>query len=260
MLGQVRQAWEVARDESACGPVLGGAFRHALQVGKRARTETTISRGTTSLSYAAVELADRTCWAGWTVSRPSFSALGEVGAVTARAFADVPGGLPVLVANRTRARAEQRGRSGRRAGGAVGTNWPPPWPSADVVACCTAGRSGGGLPEQPGPERGGHPGPGRPLLLVDLAVPRDIDPAVADAARRHPPRTWTTSALSWPARLGERRAEVPAVERIVAEELDRYNASLAARAVAPLVTRLHDRAEEVRRGRSCPPGKPAAAN
>ena len=57
MLGQVRQAWEVARDEGSCGPALSGAFRHALQVGKRARSETDISRGTTSLSYAAVEMA-----------------------------------------------------------------------------------------------------------------------------------------------------------------------------------------------------------
>ena len=57
VLGQVRHAWEIAREEGACGPVLSGAFRHALQVGKRARAETTISRGTTSLSYAAVEMA-----------------------------------------------------------------------------------------------------------------------------------------------------------------------------------------------------------
>ena len=60
VLGQVRQAWEMARNEGACGPVLSAAFRHALQVGKRARAETSISRGTTSLSYAAVELAAST--------------------------------------------------------------------------------------------------------------------------------------------------------------------------------------------------------
>ncbi|MDP8993013.1 MAG: glutamyl-tRNA reductase, partial [Actinomycetota bacterium] len=57
VLGQVRAAWEKAAAEGAAGPVLGSLFRHALEVGKRARSETGIGRGTTSISHAAVDMA-----------------------------------------------------------------------------------------------------------------------------------------------------------------------------------------------------------
>ena len=137
VLGQVRQAWEVARKEEVCGPALSGAFRHALQVGKRARAETTIARGTTSLSYAAVELAT-SVFGGLEGKQALVIGVGEIGESTARAFADEPGAPPVLVANRTNARATQLAES---LGGQVA-----PWAGlgaalakADVVACCTAG-------------------------------------------------------------------------------------------------------------------------
>ncbi|MGH9103603.1 MAG: glutamyl-tRNA reductase, partial [Acidimicrobiales bacterium] len=57
VLAQVRGAWEGARTEGVAGPLLSGLFRHAIEVGKRARTETGIARGTTSLSTAAVAMA-----------------------------------------------------------------------------------------------------------------------------------------------------------------------------------------------------------
>lgn len=57
ILGQVRRAWESAGDEQATGPILNLLFRHALETGKRARTETDIARGTASVSHAAVEMA-----------------------------------------------------------------------------------------------------------------------------------------------------------------------------------------------------------
>jgi glutamyl-tRNA reductase len=87
--------------------------------------------------------------------------------------------------------------------------------------------------------------PGRPVLLVDLAVPRDIDPDVANIPGVTLLNMDDISAFVT-SRVDGRRAEVPAVERIVAEEVERYETSLAARAVAPLVSALHDRAEEIR--------------
>ncbi len=57
VVGQVRRAFERAQEEGACGPLLSALFRHALQTGKRVRTETGISKGTTSFSYAAVAVA-----------------------------------------------------------------------------------------------------------------------------------------------------------------------------------------------------------
>ena len=83
------------------------------------------------------------------------------------------------------------------------------------------------------------------MLLVDLAVPRDIDPGVANIPGVTLLNMDDISAFV-ASKVDGRRAEVPAVERIIAEELDRYNTALAARAVAPLVSTVYDRAEEIR--------------
>jgi glutamyl-tRNA reductase len=242
VLGQVRQAWEAARHEGACGPALGAAFRHALQAGKRARTETGISRGTTSLAHAAVELAAHTL-GGLEGKEALVVGVGDVGETAARAFSDVVGTGQLVVANRTRARAEQiAGLVGARV--AAWEDLGPAVAAADVVACCTAGEGtllGTGDVEEALAAR-----PGRPMLLIDLAVPRNIDPGVA----RAPGATLLNMddiGSFVAARVSERRIEVPAVERIVADEVERYSASIAARSVASLVSSARDRAERVRR-------------
>jgi glutamyl-tRNA reductase len=242
VLGQVRQAWEVARKEETCGPVLGAAFRHAVQVGKRARAETTIARGTTSLSYAAVELAT-SIFGGLEGKQALVIGLGEVGESTARAFADQPAAPPVLVANRTKLKAKQLAES---LGGQV-ASWAGlggALAKADVVACCTAGE--GTLLSASFVRDVMVSRPHRAMVLVDLAVPRHIDPAVASLPGVTLLNIDDLSAFI-SSRLDERRAEVPAVERIVVDEFERYSTSLAARGVAPLVSSLHDRAEEIRR-------------
>jgi glutamyl-tRNA reductase len=240
VLGQVRVAADIARREGTSGPLLGAAFRHAIQVGKRARTETAISRGTTSLSHAAVALAAQRL-GGLEGKQALVLGVGEVGEVAARAFSEVAGMRPLVVANRTRTRAE-------RLAAAVGSRslaWdevPRALAEADVVACCTAAESAvvgvGYLARAMAQRRG------RPILLVDLAVPRNVDPAVVGLDGVTLLDMDDISAFVAD-QFGERRAEVPAVERIVTEEIDRYNSSLAARSVAPLVSALHDRAEEV---------------
>jgi glutamyl-tRNA reductase len=242
VLGQVRHAWEVARKEGACGPVLSGAFRHAVQVGKRARAETTIARGTTSLSYAAVEMA-ASILGGLDGKQALVIGLGEVGQSTARAFAGAPGARPVLVANRTKSRANQLAGS---LGGRV-ASWADLGPAlvqADVVACCTSGEDTlvtSALVREALASR-----PDRPMLLVDLAVPRQVEPAVATLAGATVLNMDHLSKFI-SSRLDERRAEVPVVEQIVVDEVERYGTSMAARSVAPLVSSLHDRAEEIRR-------------
>lgn len=241
VLGQVRNAWEVARMETACGPVLGGAFRHAVQVGKRARSDTTISRGTTSLSYAAAEMA-ASALGSLDGKQALVVGLGEVGASTARAFADAPGARPVLLANRSEEKADELAPP--LAGRVVAwADLGAALAEADVVACCTAGE--GTLVTPALVHEALASRPGRPLLLIDLAVPRRIDPEVGgiDGAVL---LNMDDVGRFISSRMDERRAEVPAVERIIAEEVERYTTSLAARSVAPLVSGLHDRAEAVR--------------
>jgi len=241
VLGQVRQAWEAARRERTCGPVLGAAFRQAVRVGKRARAETAISRGTTSLSYAAVQMAAEAL-GGLEGKQALVLGAGEVGEPTARAFAGVEGAKPLLIANRTTSRAEQ-------AASLLGGR-PVAWEDlatalgeADVVACCISGETrhlSTAAVEQALARR-----PARPMLLIDLAVPRQIDAEVA----RLPGATLLNMddiGNFVAAKAGDRWTEVPAVERIVADEVDRYSTSSAARSVAPLVSTLRDRAERVR--------------
>jgi len=242
VLGQVRRAFDVARREGSAGPLLGVAFRHALRVGKRARTETTISRGTTSLSYAAVDLAEQAI-DGLEGKQPLVVGLGEVGEAAARAFSEADGARPVMLANRARSKAD---RLASPLGGSV-VPWeilPLALAQADVVVSCmgtrraviTAELLAGAMRQRPK----------RRLLVIDLAVPRSVDVTVRDVSGVQLLDMDDLKAFV-AARVGERWAEVPAVERIVADELDRYGSFQAARSVAPLVSRMHDRAEEFRR-------------
>src|SRR4051794_3699577 len=175
ILGQVRDAWERARAEGAAGSRLSQLFRHSLEVGKRARSETAIARGITSLSQAAVAMAgDRLgALAGRSVV---VLGAGEMGAglVDEVAEASVSGAC-VTVANRTRPRAE---RLAERAGGRAVTldELPAALAAADLLLTSTGSTSV--VLTAPDVERALAARPDRPLLIVDLGMPRDVDPAV----------------------------------------------------------------------------------
>ncbi len=241
VLGQVRRAFETARREGSAGPLLGVAFRHALRVGKRARTETTISRGTTSLSYAAVDLAKQAL-GGLEGKQPLVLGLGDIGEAAARAFTEAEGARPVLLVNRTRSKADRLASS---LGGTV-VAWdalPLALAQTDVVVSCASLRNTLLTAEMLAAAASQRPE--RRLLVVDLAVPRSVEVAVSDVAGVELFDMDDLKAFV-AARVGERWAEVPAVERIVADELGRYGNFQAARSVAPLVSRMRDRAEGFR--------------
>ena len=138
VVGQVRRAFERAQEEGTCGPVLSALFRHALQTGKRVRTETEISKGTTSFAYAAVTVARGEDQAGLRGARVVVVGAGAMGLGVCRALADsAPAEAPqrVVVVNRSEARAaragaRRRGRTLPHAGGATRArrraNWPTP--------------------------------------------------------------------------------------------------------------------------------------
>ncbi len=242
ILGQVRNAWELARVEGAAGSRLSGLFRHALEVGKRARTETAIARGITSLSQAAVAMAAARLSA---LAERNVVVLGagEMGAglVDEVADADVPG-CQVTVANRTWARAQQLAeRAGGRAVALEGL--PAALADADLLLTSTGSTrvvlNAEDLATALATRRG------RPLLIVDLGMPRDVDPAVADLPG--------VSLLGLAdverfvaASLADRRKEVAPVRAIVAEEVERWVETTTARQATPTVTALHQRAEEFR--------------
>jgi glutamyl-tRNA reductase len=239
ILGQVGDSWDAARAHHTAGPVLSALFRHALEVGKRVRSETAIARGTTSLSQAAVAVA--TAKLG-TLSGKTTLVLGagEMGESMAQGGALDAGSL--LVVNRTWSRATQlAARCGGRA-----IEWsalPSALVQADVLLASTG--SPDVLLVASDVESVLDQRQGRPLLIVDIAVPRDVDPAVGSlpGVTLLDMDDLTASAA---VALAGRRQEVPGAQAIVAEELERYLDVAAQRQVAPLVAALYERGEAIR--------------
>ena len=109
VVGQVRRAFERAQEEGTCGPVLSALFRHALQTGKRVRTETAISKGTTSFAYAAVTVARGLDGSDLRGARVVVVGAGAMGLGVSRALSDIPAAdapSAVVVVNRSPSRAE----------------------------------------------------------------------------------------------------------------------------------------------------------
>jgi len=240
ILGQVRAAWERAGEEGTTGPVLNLLFRHALETGKRARTDTDIARGTASVSHAAVDMAAERLGdlAGKRVLVMGAGEMAE-GMSTALQRAGV---TDVFVANRTwrkaRALADRIGGQAVRLGDLplalleidlllTSTGATVPVVEHDDFAPVMAERNG------------------RELLIVDIAVPRDVDPTVRELSGVtlldiNDLRTFAQAGIE------RRSAELAAVEAIVEEEIDRFRTAASARSAAPVVGALHRWADDVR--------------
>jgi glutamyl-tRNA reductase len=241
ILGQVRSAWELAQDEGGAKATLNLLFRHAIETGKRARTETSIGRGTASVSHAAVEMAsDRL---GSLVGRRVLVVgAGKMGEGIASALVHA-GVRDLVVANRTTERADQIAQ--RIGGGVVPfADLPAALADADVLLTCTG--AGVTVIDQDLVKRARH-GSESPLLIVDVAVPRDVAPEVTALANvtllnLDDIRDWAGRALML------RAEEARRVDEIVSEEVERFGVEATARQAAPLVAQLRERAETIRRG------------
>jgi glutamyl-tRNA reductase len=214
ILGQVRRAHASASVAAATGPTLERLVVQALRAGRRVRAETGVSAGATSLTSTVAVLARGLV--GDTAGRRGL-VLGDTR--TARVTADrlLRGGWSVT--------ASPAARGLERA-----------LPAFDVVVACSGGRIAVGSDMLRTATRGRI---GTPMLVVDLSVPRDVDPAarslpgvllydvdeVAVAAQRE---------------LAARRSQVPAAEAIVEEELRRFEAWRATRALAPVIQALRE--------------------
>jgi glutamyl-tRNA reductase len=241
ILGQVRDAWQQARAERAAGPVLGALFRHAVEVGKRARSDTAIGRGTTSVSQAAVAMATERL-GSLEGRRLLVLGAGDMGEGMAVALAGSKGVAEVLVANRTWSRAVALAA---RVGGRAVQLGGLPESLADVDVLLTSTGASSVLLEAGdlAPVMAGRPG--RPLLIVDVAVPRDVDSAVGDLPGvtlldMDDLRVFAGQGLEG------RRREIARVEEIVDDEVERFVATATARELAPLIVALRERAESLR--------------
>ncbi|MGI9645167.1 MAG: glutamyl-tRNA reductase [Ilumatobacteraceae bacterium] len=241
ILGQVRSAWEVAQGEGAARSTLNLLARSAIQAGKRARTETAIGRGTASVSHAAVEMLGDVVGdlAGRRVLVVGAGAMGD-GVAVALGKAGL---AEVVVTNRSGARAESLAARV----GATSVDFeqlPAALADADVVIAGT----GAGTPVLTTEivERAvGSRGADRPLHIVDIAVPRDVEPAVGDldgvtVLDLDDLRDWADRGLA------TRAGEAERVREIVREEVDNFVVESTARQAAPLVASIRASAEEIR--------------
>ncbi len=240
ILGQVRSAFDAALHEQSAGPHLSSLFRHALEAGKRVRTETGISRGTASVSHAAVELAaDRL--GSLTGRSVLVLGAGEIGVsmATSLQFAGVG---EVFVANRTRQKAASLAH---RIGATEVALHDLPGTLEYVDVLLTATSSDAHVLGREDLEAVMAARQGRPLLVVDTGLPRDVDPAAGSVAGvtlldLDAIRAFVETGLEG------RRREIDHVREIVTEEVDRYRAGAAARLVAPVLVSMREHFETVR--------------
>ena len=237
--GQVKRAYELALVEGATGAILNRLFRGALAAGKRVRGETRIGEGGISVPSAAVQLATRTL-GDLNGRHVLLIGAGETAELTARALT-ARGVETVFVANRRYDRAI--GLAERFGGSAVRLeDLPAQLEIADIVVSST--NSPHHLVEREELELVAAARDYRPLLLIDLAVPRDIDPScreVTGVVVRDVDDVQTIADRNATGREVESRG----AEVIVAAELARFERWLGSLEVLPTVASLRVRADEI---------------
>jgi glutamyl-tRNA reductase len=238
ILGQVRTAFE----GGSPGPLLDRLFSHALHVGKKVRTDTAIAESPGTTSSAAAALAAQV-FGDLDGSRIVIVGAGKIGTLAARRLLK-RGAQLTFVANRTSARgeqlAEQLGGTPiplERIGEALGT--------ADILVSST---SAPGVVLRRDDVAAALPGrKGRPLLLIDLAVPRDLDPAINELADCYLYDIDDLEAVVQETLAG-REEEFAKAEAIAVSEGERFSDWLATRDVVPAIRSVRERAEAIRRG------------
>ncbi|HVC35049.1 MAG TPA: glutamyl-tRNA reductase [Chloroflexota bacterium] len=240
ILGQVRAAVEAAEAAGTAAPVLSHVFRQAIRAGRRARGETFVGRHAVSISYAAVELA-RTVFGRLDGCRALVIGAGEMGELTVRTLVDHGVGV-VAVANRTLAHADALAT--RFGGTAVLLEQlVPALVDSDIVISSTD--APGYVISSPDVERAVARRGGRPLFLVDIAVPRDVDPLVRALPNVFLYDIDDLKALCDLNREG-RRAEVQQVRQIIDDEAQRFERWWRARQVVPTIVAVRQQAERAR--------------
>ena len=237
ILGQVR----VAVENGAAGPLLDRLFRQALHAGKKARAETAIGESPASVSSAAAMLAEQV-FGELTSSSVLLVGAGKVGELAARSLASRGAGI-AFVAGRRPAVVEQVAREFH--GRAVGLDrLADVLPHVDVVVSCT---SAPGTVIRRADLENAVRGRKGPLFLIDLAVPRDLDPAINDVEGCYLYDIDDLEAVVSETLAGRRR-EAERAEGIVAEEAERFRAWQASLDVVPAIASLRAWAEEIRAG------------
>ncbi len=241
ILGQVKDAFDGALRHKSTGLVLNRAFKKAISVAKRVRTETKVAENAVSISYAAVALAKK-IFGGLTGKRVLLIGAGEMAELAARHFVS-QGVETIFIANRNQDRAIELARE---------FNGVPvrfedylfEMAESDIVLCST------GAPHYLiGTEAVAKviaARENRPIFFIDISVPRNIDPGInrLDNVFLY---DIDDLKLSVEANLRSRETEALKAEEIISEEVERFSQWLKSLDAVPMIVALKDRAEEIRR-------------
>nr|WP_275589230.1 glutamyl-tRNA reductase [Sporohalobacter salinus] len=240
ILGQIKSAFELAKEQSTIDTILHHLFTEALKVGKRARNETSINENAASVSYAAVELANK-IFGSLDEKRILILGTGEMSKLTLKNLVD-HGVEDVLVANRTFSKAKDLADDFN--GKAI--RWKEieeQLNQIDIVISST------GAPhyiirydmiEKILPNRG-H----KPLFFIDIAVPRDIEPEIHDLSKVYAYNIDDLKSVV-EANLKERKKAVKFVNEIIKKEVTAFDKWQNSRNAVPIIKSLRKQAEEIR--------------
>jgi glutamyl-tRNA reductase len=242
ILSQMKDAFTIGQELSTTGIILNRLFNTAFHAGKRARTETEIAEGAVSVSYAAAELASK-IFEDLSERTALLIGAGETGELTAKHLTGRNLGK-LLVTNRTRERAEEL--TGRLGGETVDfASFLQRIPSVDIIISSvnapahilSAADLRAAVKSR---DRG-------PLVIIDIGVPRNIDPAANGIAHIFLNDIDSLNHIV-DANLSHRRAEVPKIEAIIGEELMQFQTWYRSLDVTPTIQQLREQFEDIRRG------------
>ena len=241
ILGQVKEAFALAQSAGTVGPLLHSLMSQAFSVAKKVRTETEVGRHAVSVSFAAVELG-RKIFGGLEARAVLLVGAGEMAELAARHLLE-DGALPIYVANRTLARAQELAR--QLSGTAVPFEQLGSFmASVDIVIASTA------APEPiirvADVEQALHARRARPLFLIDIAVPRNVEPGVNDLDNAFCYDIDDLRSVV-ESNLRQRQHEAQRAEALVTREVERFAARRRDLEVVPTIVSLRDKLEAIRR-------------
>ena len=241
ILGQVKDAHTIATDAHTSGPVLNRLFHTSFAVGKRVRTETGLGSGAVSVSYAAVALA-RKIFGDLSGRSVAVIGAGEMGKLTALHMKS-QAVKHVTIVSRTMAHAA-------RTAEAIGGASAAPWEELDAVLgasdiVITATGAAAPILTQAHIEAVMRPRRNRPLFIIDIAMPRDVEAAAGEIEQVF---LYNIDDLQTTVRenLARRASEVARAETIVNEEVEKFGGWFRSRGAIPTVVALRERFEAIR--------------
>jgi glutamyl-tRNA reductase len=240
ILGQLKDAYRVAHEVGSTGPWLNKLFQAAFSAAKRVRSETQIGANAVSLASATVSLARR-MYADLSAHSALLIGAGEMIALTARHFASA-GVKRMVIANRTLSRAQALAAE-LKGYAADLSDLDKELTQADIVVSCTA--SAAPLITKQGAAAAVRARRRRAILMVDLAVPRDIDPSVAELEDIY---LFSIDDLQQLIDENRQQRELAAggARLLLEEEVARFLAEVRAHDAGPAIRALRSQADTIR--------------